>query len=183
MDMRVMSPTMLAAAAALLLLGAGCRKEQPAAPSSALAPQPQPAAVPAPPSAPLVALAPTSPPPPDIPSIPGAPPSAADAIAPTPLPNSPRALAPQVIRILAKRWEFIPAEIRVTKGDRVVLEVSSLDTLHGISIPDFNINRVLAPGRVERIEFTATKVGRFDFVCSIVCGQEHRGMRGVLIVE
>jgi cytochrome c oxidase subunit 2 len=71
----------------------------------------------------------------------------------------------------------------VKRGERVTLEITNTDVQHGLSIPEFNINRTLAPGRVERVEFTASKVGRFDFVCSIFCGQGHRDMRGVLIVE
>lgn len=192
------STVLLAAAAAILLLGAGCRKEQPVTSPSTAVPTPAPAAPTAAPlSASLVAPAPTSPPPPDIPSVPSAPPNAADAVAPAPLPTKesplletvtppapePPAAGPRVIRVVAKQWEWQPNEIRVKKDDRVVLEISNLDVPHGFALPDFNINRMLAPGATERIEFTADKVGRFDFVCSVFCGQGHRGMRGVLIVE
>lgn len=202
------STVLLAAAAAVLLLGVGCKKEQPApaAIPTPTAATPVAAPVTPEPGAGLIAPAPTAPPPPDIPSVPSAPPTAADVVAPAPPPSSPRELVPssptegpptpvppptpeptvaslRVIRIIAKQWEWQPREIRVRKGERVALEITNADVPHGINIPEFNVNKTLAPGRTERVEFTATKVGRFDFVCSVFCGQGHRDMRGVLIVE
>jgi len=91
--------------------------------------------------------------------------------------------APRVIRVTAKQWEWQPAEIRVKKDERVVLEIANLDVPHGFSIPDLQVNELLPPGRTTRIEITATKVGRFDFVCSVICGRGHSSMRGVLVVE
>ncbi|MDO8599067.1 MAG: cupredoxin domain-containing protein [bacterium] len=180
MNTRLISPIMFATAAAVLLLGAGCRNTAPATPTAPATNVPE-----APADAPLlfVAPAPTTPPPPDIPSTPTTPPTAADAIAPTPPPNAPR-----VIRVTAKQWEFVPAEIRVKKDEQVVLEVTSTDVDHGLSLPDFNINRTLKPGVTERIEFSPDKVGQFSMVCSVFCGQgpegrNHRSMRGTLIVE
>ncbi|MBI4434934.1 cupredoxin domain-containing protein [Candidatus Uhrbacteria bacterium] len=172
----------------LLLLGAGCQKPQPPAASpSTAAPTPTPAApAAAPPSTALVAPAPLGPPPPDTPSVPSAPPSAADTVAPTPLPTvppEPAAAIPRIIRITAKQWEWQPAEIRIRKDERVVLEITNLDVPHGFSLPDFQVNELLSPMSTTRVAFTATKVGRFDFACSVVCGRGHAGMRGVLVVE
>lgn len=177
------STILLATAAAVLLLGAGCKKEQPTpAPTPTPTPAPAASAPAAPePGAGLIAPAPLGPPPPDIPSVPGQPPTAADAVAPAPLPTP--AAGPRVIRIIAKQWEWQPREIRVKKNERIALEITNADVPHGFSIPEFNVNKTLAPGRTERVEFTATKVGRFDFACSVFCGQGHRDMRGVLIVE
>lgn len=178
---------LLATAAAVLLLGAGCGKQPTPAPAPTPAPITAPSAatpVTSEPGAGLIAPAPTAPPPPDIPSVPGQPPSATDAVAPVPLPiPAPSAASARVIRVIAKQWEWQPREIRVRKGERVALEITNADVPHGISIPEFNVNKTLAPGRTERVEFTATKVGRFDFICSVFCGQGHRDMRGVLIVE
>lgn len=177
----------LATAAVVLFLGAGCGKQPTPAPATAPAPTPAPSAatpVTSEPGAGLIAPAPLGPPPPDIPSVPWQPPTAADVVAPAPLPTpAPSAIGPRVIRIIAKQWEWQPREIRIRKDERVALEITSADVPHGINIPEFNINRALAPGRTERVEFTATKVGRFDFVCSVFCGQGHRDMRGLLIVE
>lgn len=161
---------LLAAAALVLLLGTGCKKEQP---------NPSPTAAPAAQDAPVAVLPPPDAPPAEqVAPAPTTPPSTADAIAPTPPPNAPR-----IIRIIAKQWAFVPGEIRVRKGTPVVLEVTSTDVAHGLAIPDFNINRNLQPGTTERIEFTPDKTGSFSMACSVFCGSGHRGMRGTLIVE
>lgn len=150
---------LLIALAALILLGAGCTK--------AATPPPTPVA-----SAPAPAIPPNAPPP-----------TAPPPVNVTPPAPPPSAAAPRVIRVTAKQWEFIPAEIRARKGEAIVLEITSTDVDHGFALPDFTINRTLKPGTTERIAFTADKTGRFDFACSVVCGQGHRTMRGVLIVE
>lgn len=164
--MRVTSPIILAAAMALLL-GAGCQKAAPATPVTNVL------TVTIPPNAPP----PTTPPPTTV-TPPAPPPSATNTIASTPPPQQPR-----VIRVVAKRWEFIPSEIRARNGEHIILEVTSADVPHGLSIPEYSINRNLAPGVTERIALTADKTGRFDFACSVFCGQGHRTMRGVLVVE
>lgn len=191
---------LLATAVAVLFLGAGCKKEQP---TPAPAPIPTPAPAASAPAAPepgagLIAPAPLGPPPPDIPSVPTAPPTAADAVAPAPLPSSSRELAPsgpaeeppspgaagpRVIRVTAKQWEWQPREIRIRKDERVVLAITNVDIPHGIIIPELNVNEVLPAGRTTDVTFVATKVGRFDFACSVFCGQGHSGMRGTLVVE
>lgn len=87
------------------------------------------------------------------------------------------------INITAKQFSFEPAEIRVKKGDKVVLIVKSVDVKHGFSLPEFGIDEKLEPGKETRIEFTADKVGSFTFRCSVFCGQGHSEMTGTLIVE
>lgn len=193
-----MKSSVMWGALAVLLLGAGCTKPAPTPPPTP-APTPQPEAVAPPielPGAGLVAPAPTAPPPPDTPSVPAGPPSAADAVAPVPLPTAsppptsapppppePSAAAPRVIRVTAKQWEWQPREIRVKKDERVILEVTNVDVAHGLAIPDLNINETIPAGATKRIELAPTKVGRFETFCSVYCGQGHRDMRGVLIVE
>lgn len=83
----------------------------------------------------------------------------------------------------ARQWAFDPEEIRVRKDDRVILEIVSTDVDHGIAIPDFHVREDLKAGTTTRVEFVASKTGRFDFSCSVFCGSGHRSMRGTLIVE
>ena len=42
--------------------------------------------------------------------------------------------------VTAKQYEFIPGEIIVNKGDRVILHLKSIDVTHGFSILDYYIN-------------------------------------------
>jgi len=85
--------------------------------------------------------------------------------------------------VTAKRWEFDPDPIKVNEGDKVILNIKSIDVAHGIAIPDFGISARLNPGKETRVEFIADKKGTFTFFCNVQCGSGHSLMRGQLIVE
>lgn len=85
--------------------------------------------------------------------------------------------------VIAKQFEFVPEEISVHKGDHVILNIKSVDVTHGFALPDFGVNVPLTAGNEQVVEFDASKVGEFEFFCSIVCGSGHSGMRGKLIVQ
>ncbi len=87
------------------------------------------------------------------------------------------------IRIVARQWEFEPNVIRVKKGERVRLIVTSEDVVHGLAFPDYGINKEIAPGNEVVIEFVADKGGEFQGFCSVYCGEGHSSMRLTLIVE
>lgn len=87
------------------------------------------------------------------------------------------------IEVTARQFSFTPDLIRVKLGDNVRLKIKSVDVTHGFSLPDFGINEILEPGKTVIIEFQAARRGTFSFLCSIVCGAGHSGMRGTLIVE
>jgi cytochrome c oxidase subunit II len=89
---------------------------------------------------------------------------------------------PQVIQIKAKRFEYIPNEITLKQGVPVVLELTSLDRLHGFNCPAFKIRGDVKPHQITRIAFTPDKVGTFEFHCDNFCGEGHEGMTGKFIV-
>ncbi len=83
-------------------------------------------------------------------------------------------------------WSFEPSEIKVKQGTKVklVITIPEDDVDHAISIPEFNVNKVmLKKGTTETVEFTADKQGEFSFFCSLFCGEGHRNMKGKIIVE
>lgn len=84
--------------------------------------------------------------------------------------------------IEAKQFEFSPSTIRVSFGDKVILNVKSTDVEHGFYLPDYNINEDLLPGQQATIKFTADKKGTFKFKCNVPCGAGHQEMTGTLIV-
>lgn len=85
--------------------------------------------------------------------------------------------------IVAKDFKFTPNTITVNKGDTVKLNIKSEDTVHGISIPEFNVNKdIPAMGEVS-VEFVADKSGTFPFKCSVYCGSGHKEMKGTLVVN
>ncbi len=90
----------------------------------------------------------------------------------------------QVIKITAKRFEYSPNEIRIKKGVPVVLEFTSLDRIHGFTIPDLGaIRATIEPGKVTQVRLTVPKAGTYEFHCDIFCGDGHEGMTGKIIVE
>ena len=86
------------------------------------------------------------------------------------------------IKITAKRFEFQPSVITVLKDKPVRLLITAEDVEHGFSIEELGINKRLKPHAVTIVEFTPTRVGRFVFACSIMCGSGHDEMSGELIV-
>ena len=88
----------------------------------------------------------------------------------------------QEVSVIAKRYSFYPSQIVVRKGQPLRLYLTSTDTTHGISLPDFKINQQVKQGEITTIDFTPDKTGSFPFRCSVFCGLGHLGMSGKLIV-
>ncbi len=86
------------------------------------------------------------------------------------------------IKISARRFEFEPKLITVQKGNPVRLLITSTDVQHGFAIEELGIDKKLKPGAITVVEFTPTRVGRFPFACSVMCGSGHDEMTGELVV-
>ncbi len=90
----------------------------------------------------------------------------------------------RVIKITAKKFEYSPNEIRIKKGVPVILEFTSLDRVHGFTVPDLGgIRATIEPGKVTQLRIMAPKAGTYDFHCDLFCGDGHEGMTGKIIVE
>lgn len=82
----------------------------------------------------------------------------------------------------ARQFEFEPKQITVQKGKPVRLLITSTDVEHGFAIEELRINKKLKANAVTVVEFTPTRVGRFPFECSVICGSGHDEMSGELVV-
>ena len=89
----------------------------------------------------------------------------------------------KVFYVTALMWEYYPKEIRVLEGDNVIIHLTSIDVPHGFYIEAWNITSNVAPNQTETIEFTADKVGKFEFYCIFYCGIGHEDMRAYVVVE
>jgi len=89
----------------------------------------------------------------------------------------------RVITATAFKYNFDPNPIVVNQGEKVRIIMTSTDVPHGFLLPDYNINVPLSPGRPTTIEFVADKQGTFKFLCSVLCGSGHGGMKGKLVVK
>lgn len=83
----------------------------------------------------------------------------------------------RIIEVNASRFAYSPDVIKVKRGEHVRIVINNEDTTHGISIPDLNVNGIGS------VEFTADKIGTFEFRCPTFCGEGHKEMTGTLIVE
>ena len=90
--------------------------------------------------------------------------------------------ADRIFRIDARRFEYLPAEIRVNPGDRVTIELAAMDVAHGLSIDGYGLNVTAEPGQSASLTFVADRSGTFRFRCTVICGALHPFMIGKLNV-
>lgn len=86
------------------------------------------------------------------------------------------------IELRARKFEFMPAEVRVARGRPVTFVVTSEDFVHGFNLPDFGVRRDLVPGMAVEVTITPAKSGRFHYLCDNFCGDGHDRMSGILVV-
>jgi cytochrome c oxidase subunit 2 len=97
---------------------------------------------------------------------------------------APAAQQEQVIKITAKKFEYSPNVIKIKKGVPVVFEFTSLDRVHGFTVPDLdNVRLTIEPGKANRVTIMAPKAGTYEFHCDLFCGDGHEGMTGTILVE
>jgi cytochrome c oxidase subunit II len=90
---------------------------------------------------------------------------------------------PREIKVIARKFEFVPKTINVKKGEHIRLVVTSEDVDHGIAIKEFGIDQEIKAKTTKTVEFTANKEGRFEFACSVFCGDGHPDMVGEVVVS
>ncbi len=88
----------------------------------------------------------------------------------------------QVIKILAKKFDYTPNQITLKKDVPVVLEFTSTDVLMGFNVPDLHVRADIIPGKVTRVRIVPDKAGTFGFFCDIFCGAGHEDMTGTITV-
>src|SRR5580658_6186280 len=69
-------------------------------------------------------------------------------------PVTPAEIAPRRIEVTAKRFEFIPAEITLKKGEAVVFVLRSLDTTHGLDFRELGLRTRIPKDQVTELAFT-----------------------------
>jgi len=89
----------------------------------------------------------------------------------------------RVIKVVAKKFEFVPGEIHVKLGQPIELRFTAPEVPMGFNLPDFKVRADIMPGKVTKVAFTPDKAGSFTFLCDIFCGKGHEEMSGTLIVS
>lgn len=100
-----------------------------------------------------------------------------------PWPGSAGSGDPAVIEIEASQYAFLPAVVKVARGQEVVIELSSLDVVHGLYIDGYDLRVTAEAGRPARMAFVADRPGSYRMRCSVTCGPLHPFMTGWLRVD
>lgn len=89
----------------------------------------------------------------------------------------------KTITMDAGAFYYSVKEIKVKKGDKVTITFTSKDMMHDFNIDELGVKSEIAKaGETKTVEFTADKVGTFEYYCSV--GQHRKmGQIGKLIVE
>ena len=88
----------------------------------------------------------------------------------------------RVIKVVAKKFEFVPGEIHVKQGETVTLQFTAPEVPMGFNLADFNVRVDIVPGKVATLQLTPDKTGSFTFLCDVFCGSGHEDMNGTLVV-
>lgn len=85
--------------------------------------------------------------------------------------------------VVGNNFSFTPSLITVQKGDRVKITFQNFAGFHDFVIDEYGVaTKQTKSPNTEVLEFTADKVGSFEYYCSV---GSHRamGMKGILKVE
>ena len=78
--------------------------------------------------------------------------------------------------------DIMVPEMQVPVNREVEVVLKSKDVLHNFFVPELRIKLDTVPGLVGKLRFTATKEGKYEIVCSELCGLGHYKMRSFLHV-
>jgi cytochrome c oxidase subunit 2 len=90
--------------------------------------------------------------------------------------------------IIARTWAFEtgapePGLVEVPAGSEVTFYISSPDVIHGFLIENTNINAMIIPGEITKVEATFEEPGEYLIVCHEYCGINHHTMSGRVVVK
>lgn len=78
--------------------------------------------------------------------------------------------------------DIMVPEMRVPVNKEVELILKSKDVLHNFFVPELRIKLDTVPGIVGKLRFTPDTMGKYEIVCSELCGLGHYKMRSFLHV-
>jgi cytochrome c oxidase subunit 2 len=89
----------------------------------------------------------------------------------------------RVIKIIAKKFVFVPNEIRMKQGETAILQFTAPEVPMGFNLADFGLRTDIMPGKTATLRLTPDKTGSFTFLCDVFCGTGHEDMNGTLLVS
>jgi cytochrome c oxidase subunit II len=82
----------------------------------------------------------------------------------------------------AARDDVVTAEMAVPVNREVRLWLHSKDMDHSFFVPELRVHQDIVPGLDLNVHFTAVKPGKYEIVCTQLCGLGHYNMKAYLYV-
>lgn len=79
--------------------------------------------------------------------------------------------------------DYVQAAVLTVPANKLIrLRMRSKDVIHSLFLPNQRVKQDIVPGMVIDAYFTPTKAGKYEILCTELCGLGHYRMRGVLEV-
>ncbi len=78
--------------------------------------------------------------------------------------------------------DIVTAEMAIPVNREIHLLMHSKDVGHSFYVPELRVQQDFVPGLDLSVHFTATKIGRYEIVCTQLCGLGHYNMKAYLSV-
>lgn len=98
-------------------------------------------------------------------------------------PTQQAAMEGKAVTVKGANFSFAPSKITVKQGEKVKIVFQDDDGFHDLVIDGYDVKtQRIQTGGSSQVEFTADKIGTFEYFCS-VDGHREKGMKGVLTVQ
>jgi cytochrome c oxidase subunit 2 len=88
-----------------------------------------------------------------------------------------------LVVITAKRFEFEPKQITLTKGEPVTIRLVATDHAHGLLVKPLGVDLDAKPDKPAEVTITPSAEGTFNAICDHYCGVGHGNMKMVIVVK
>src|SRR5277367_2817909 len=78
--------------------------------------------------------------------------------------------------------DIVTAEMAIPVNREIQMLMHAKDVGHSFFVPELRVHQDFVPGLDLAIHFTATKIGRYEIVCTQLCGLGHYNMKAYLEV-
>jgi cytochrome c oxidase subunit 2 len=79
--------------------------------------------------------------------------------------------------------DIVTAELAIPVNREIHLLMHSKDVGHSFYVPELRIQQDFVPGLDVSVHFTATQIGKYEIVCTQLCGLGHYNMKAYLEVK
>ncbi len=82
-----------------------------------------------------------------------------------------------------KGMKYVEGEMHVPVNRTIQFKMHSLDVIHSFWVPQWRIKKDTVPGITTTARVTPDKIGRYQLICTELCGFGHATMRAKVVVQ